>query len=153
MPLRGNRKNEDSAPRILIVDDDPAQRSLLDSFLTSQGFKTVVVPPASAPWKSCARAGGHDDFRRAHARPFRPGNLAPRPPGTRLLPILLVTAYMPMSATPSGHARRRGQLSFQADRSRRVAHSVRQATGLSQRSAQVQRGTSSLPAHIIAAAR
>jgi len=34
----------DAEPRILIVDDDPAQRSLLDSFLGSQGFLTVVVP-------------------------------------------------------------------------------------------------------------
>src|SRR5678816_797974 len=31
--------------RILIVDDDASQRSLLDSFLTSQGFE--VVPVAS----------------------------------------------------------------------------------------------------------
>ncbi len=31
------------APRILIVDDDPGQRSLLDSFLRGQGFDTVVV--------------------------------------------------------------------------------------------------------------
>jgi DNA-binding NtrC family response regulator len=30
-------------PRILIVDDDPGQRSLLDSFLTSQAFKTVTA--------------------------------------------------------------------------------------------------------------
>ena len=30
-------------PRILIVDDDAGQRSLLNSFLTSQGFQTVVV--------------------------------------------------------------------------------------------------------------
>ena len=30
-------------PRILIVDDDPGQRSLLNSFLRSQGFETVVV--------------------------------------------------------------------------------------------------------------
>lgn len=30
-------------PRILIVDDDPGQRSLLDSFLKSQGFETVVA--------------------------------------------------------------------------------------------------------------
>ena len=30
-------------PRILIVDDDAGQRSLLDSFLTGQGFATTVV--------------------------------------------------------------------------------------------------------------
>jgi DNA-binding NtrC family response regulator len=30
-------------PQILIVDDDAGQRSLLNSFLTGQGFKTVVV--------------------------------------------------------------------------------------------------------------
>src|SRR5512135_3314459 len=29
--------------RILIVDDDPGQRSLLDSFLKSQGFLTAVA--------------------------------------------------------------------------------------------------------------
>lgn len=32
-----------STPRILIVDDDPGQRSLLDSFLRSQQFETVVA--------------------------------------------------------------------------------------------------------------
>ena len=32
-----------SVPRILIVDDDAGQRSLLDTFLRSQGFSTVVV--------------------------------------------------------------------------------------------------------------
>ena len=37
------RKNA-KAPRILIVDDDPGQRSLLDSFLRSQGFETVLAP-------------------------------------------------------------------------------------------------------------
>ena len=36
--------NNPVEPRILIVDDDPAQRSLLDSFLAGQGFLTVVVP-------------------------------------------------------------------------------------------------------------
>ena len=30
-------------PRILIVDDDPGQRSLLNSFLRSQGFETAVA--------------------------------------------------------------------------------------------------------------
>ena len=42
MPSESSKN--DAAPRILIVDDDPAQRSLLDSFLASQGFQTVVVP-------------------------------------------------------------------------------------------------------------
>ena len=37
------RKNGANGPRILIVDDDPGQRSLLDSFLRSQGFETVTV--------------------------------------------------------------------------------------------------------------
>ena len=31
------------APRILIVDDDAGQRSLLHSFLKSQGFETIPV--------------------------------------------------------------------------------------------------------------
>ncbi len=31
------------SPRILIVDDDPGQRSLIDSFLQSQGIETAVV--------------------------------------------------------------------------------------------------------------
>ena len=37
------RKNNTKGPRILIVDDDPGQRSLLDSFLRSQGFETIPV--------------------------------------------------------------------------------------------------------------
>src|ERR1700722_5482391 len=36
-------KTQPPTPRILIVDDDPGQRSLLNSFLTSQGLKTTVV--------------------------------------------------------------------------------------------------------------
>ena len=38
-----SRKNNLKGPRILIVDDDPGQRSLLDSFLKSQGFPTLPV--------------------------------------------------------------------------------------------------------------
>jgi DNA-binding NtrC family response regulator len=36
-------KNGLQHPRILVVDDDPGQRSLLNSFLKSQGFETVVA--------------------------------------------------------------------------------------------------------------
>jgi DNA-binding NtrC family response regulator len=42
--MSADTSKTDAEPRILIVDDDPAQRSLLDSFLSSQGFRTVVVP-------------------------------------------------------------------------------------------------------------
>ena len=38
-----NRKNGPKPTSILIVDDDAGQRSLLDSFLKSQGFETVLV--------------------------------------------------------------------------------------------------------------
>src|ERR1700761_4470397 len=41
MPESG--KDALKTPRILIVDDDPGQRSLLNSFLNSQGFETSVV--------------------------------------------------------------------------------------------------------------
>src|SRR3569833_1769622 len=41
MPDPGN--HESPTPRILIVDDDSGQRSLLNSFLKSQEFETVVV--------------------------------------------------------------------------------------------------------------
>jgi DNA-binding NtrC family response regulator len=37
------RKNHAETPRILIVDDDPGQRSLLNSFLRSQGFETALA--------------------------------------------------------------------------------------------------------------
>jgi DNA-binding NtrC family response regulator len=37
-------KNDKSElPRVLIVDDDAGQRSLLDSFLRSQGLQTIVA--------------------------------------------------------------------------------------------------------------
>jgi DNA-binding NtrC family response regulator len=42
--LSAETYKNDAEPRILIVDDDPAQRSLLDSFLGGQGFKTITVP-------------------------------------------------------------------------------------------------------------
>ncbi len=37
------RNTHTSQPRILIVDDDPGQRSLLHSFLEGQGFETVLA--------------------------------------------------------------------------------------------------------------
>jgi DNA-binding NtrC family response regulator len=38
-----NQPQPGKSPRILVVDDDPGQRSLLDSFLQSQGFHTDLA--------------------------------------------------------------------------------------------------------------
>ena len=49
------------ALRILVVDDDPGQRSLLDSFLKSQGFATTLAASSAKggdPW-----AGGRSTYR------------------------------------------------------------------------------------------
>lgn len=43
MPPAKSTADPDTAPSILIVDDDAGQRSLLDSFLRGQGFHTIVV--------------------------------------------------------------------------------------------------------------
>ena len=82
------------APRILIVDDDAGQRSLLHSFLKSQGFETVPVD-------SGARA-----LETLRAQPFSMMISDVRMPGMTgletlrlarkehpVLPVLLVTAY------------------------------------------------------------
>ncbi|HEY2328577.1 MAG TPA: hypothetical protein VGI63_02050 [Verrucomicrobiae bacterium] len=55
-------------PRILIVDDDSGQRRLLDSFLCSQGFDTVlavsgewpveILPPSAALQITAAPTAG-----------------------------------------------------------------------------------------------
>ena len=42
MPPEGAKASR-KLPRVLIVDDDPGQRSLLTSFLGGQGFETITV--------------------------------------------------------------------------------------------------------------
>ncbi len=89
-----NRKNAVKAPRILIVDDDSGQRSLLDSFLRSQGFETVPV------------GSGEQALERLRAEQFSMMISDVRMPGmsgletlrrarkeNAVLPVLLVTAY------------------------------------------------------------
>ncbi|HUR44952.1 MAG TPA: sigma-54 dependent transcriptional regulator [Candidatus Saccharimonadales bacterium] len=39
----GSGRSSSKPPIILVVDDDPSQRSLLQSFLTSQGFEIIAV--------------------------------------------------------------------------------------------------------------
>ncbi len=81
-------------PRILIVDDDAGQRSLLDSFLRSQGFETVPVASGEQALETLRSAeismmisdvrmpgiSGLETLRRARE-------------AHAVLPVLLVTAY------------------------------------------------------------
>lgn len=87
--------NQDSSrARILIVDDDPGQRSLLDSFLSRQGFDTLAVDNGERALDALRKGGiqmmitdvrmpgisGLETLRRARSE-------------HSLLPVLLVTAY------------------------------------------------------------
>jgi DNA-binding NtrC family response regulator len=91
---RFNRALAVKTPRILIVDDDASQRSLLDSFLKTQGFHTVPVDsgeraldvlrsqPVSMMISDVRMPGlsGLETLQRARQE-------------HAVLPILLVTAY------------------------------------------------------------
>ncbi len=83
-----------AGPRLLIVDDDPGQRSLLDSFLRSQGFDTLTVDSGERALDALRTTpvdmmitdvrmpgiSGLDTLRRARQ-------------AHAVLPVLLVTAY------------------------------------------------------------
>ena len=120
------------SPRILIVDDDPGQRSLLDSFLKGQGFDTVPVPsgeralellqnePFSMMISDVRMPGisGLETLRRARQQ-------------HAVLPVLLVTAYAEIRDAVG--AMRDGAVNYLAkpiDLDELLA-TVRQVTGLS----------------------
>src|ERR1041385_3490704 len=86
--------NPGDTPRILIVDDDPGQRSLLTSFLQSQGFETVAVDSGERALKPL-RTGRFDmmisDVRMPGMTGLETLRLARKEHAT--LPVLLVTAF------------------------------------------------------------
>src|SRR2546422_243969 len=91
-PDAGN--NTPKTPRVLIVDDDAGQRSLLDSFLKSQGFDTV--PVASGERALEVLRGG--DFNMMISDVRMPGisgleTLRRARLQHAVLPVLLVTGY------------------------------------------------------------
>src|SRR5713101_9397068 len=86
--------NTPKTPRVLIVDDDAGQRSLLDSFLKSQGFDTVPVASGERALE-VLRSG---DFNMMISDVRMPGisgleTLRRARQQHAVLPILLVTAY------------------------------------------------------------
>jgi DNA-binding NtrC family response regulator len=145
------RKNGPRAPRILIVDDDPGQRSLLDSFLRGQGFDTVPV------------ASGQEALETLRTAPFSMMISDVRMPGLSgletlrrarqehaVLPILLVTAYADIREAVG--AMRDGALNYLAkpiDLDELLA-CVRQATGLAKSAPRKFKAQRQLPPQVVA---
>jgi DNA-binding NtrC family response regulator len=139
------------APRVLIVDDDAGQRSLLDSFLTSQGFETLPVA-----------SGEHAlEILRSEAVEMMISDV--RMPGISgletlrrarkehaALPILLVTAYADIREAVG--AMRDGALNYLAKPIDldELLTSVRQATGLTSERPLKFNEDRLLPAHVVA---
>jgi len=88
------RKPSTDAARILIVDDDPGQRSLLDSFLSGQGFVTALADSGERALEMLA-AGKFammiSDVRMPGLTGLETLRLARKDHAT--LPVLLVTAF------------------------------------------------------------
>ena len=137
-------------PRILIVDDDPGQRSLLDSFLRSQGFQTVLATSGEQALELLRQSefgmmisdvrmpglSGLETLRRARQQ-------------NAVLPVLLVTAFADIREAVG--AMKDGALNYLAkpiDLDELLA-TIRQATGLAGTEAPCTPGTE-LPGHVIA---
>src|SRR5438477_3763609 len=138
-------------PRILIVDDDAGQRSLLDSFLKSQGFNTV--PVASGEQALGVLRGGEFNMMISDVR--MPGisgleTLRRARQEHTVLPVLLVTAYADIREAVG--AMRDGAVNYLAkpiDLDELLA-SVRLATGISRTAPMRFSEGKQLPGHIIA---
>ena len=139
------------SPRVLIVDDDAGQRSLLDSFLKSQGFDTV--PVASGERALEVLRGG--DFNMMISDVRMPGisgleTLRRARLQHAVLPVLLVTAYADIREAVG--AMRDGAVNYLAkpiDLDELLV-SVRQATGISKTAPMRFSEGKQLPGHIIA---
>ncbi len=145
------RKNGGKGPRILIVDDDPGQRSLLNSFLSSQGFDTVTV------------SSGEDALRVLRTEPVSMMISDVRMPGLTgletlrlarqehaVLPVLLVTAYADIREAVG--AMRDGALNYLAkpiDLDELLA-TVQQATGIAKSTPVKFNLDKPLPPHVVA---
>src|SRR5512147_1991920 len=123
--------NHGEAPRILIVDDDPGQRSLLTSFLQGQGFETVTVDSGERALETLR--SGHFDMMISDVRmPGMTGleTLRRARKEHATLPVLLVTAFTDVRDAVA--AMRDGAVNYLAkpiDLDELLAN-VRQATGL-----------------------
>ncbi|MEO8425799.1 MAG: sigma-54 dependent transcriptional regulator [Verrucomicrobiota bacterium] len=150
MPSKASQPSA-RALRILIVDDDASQRSLLDSFLTSQGFE--VVPVASG--EQALEILRNQEFSLMISDVRMPGisgleTLRRARKEHAVLPILLVTAYADIREAVG--AMRDGAVNYLTkpiDLDELLA-SVRQATGLAKDTPLKFNDDKQLPAHVVA---
>ena len=139
------------SPRILIVDDDPGQRSLLDSFLRGQGFEAVLADSGERALELLP-AGKFDMMISDVRMPGLSGLDTLRRVREKFsdLPVLLVTAYADIREAVV--AMRDGALNYLAkpiDLDELLA-TVRQATGMTEATQLRFAETKKIPAHVVA---
>src|SRR5579863_2802287 len=144
-------KNGNKSPRILIVDDDPGQRSLLNSFLKSQRFETVTADSGERALE-LLRGGKFDmmisDVRMPGLSGLETLRRARKEHVT--LPVLLVTAFTDVRDAVA--AMRDGAVNYLAkpiDLDELLA-SVRNAVGISETAAPVGPSDKPLPDFLVA---
>ena len=126
------RNHSAESPRILIVDDDPGQRSLLNSFLRSQGFETALADSGERALEML-RAGKFammiSDVRMPGLSGLETLRRARQEHAT--LPVLLVTAFTDIRDAVA--AMRDGAVNYLAKPIDldELLNSVRQAIGIS----------------------
>lgn len=136
--------------RILVVDDDPGQRSLLDSFLSSQGFEIVTADSGEKALEALRKTSFDlmiSDVRMPGISGLETLRRARREHAS--LPVLLVTAYV--DVRDAVDAIRDGALNYLGkpiDLDELLA-CVHQATGRS-RTVQMKFESKRLPASVIA---
>jgi DNA-binding NtrC family response regulator len=145
------RQPPTTPPRVLIVDDDPGQRSLLDSFLRGQGFEIVLADSGERALELLS-AGKFDMMISDVRMPGLSGLETLRRVRQQFaaLPVLLVTAYADIREAVV--ATRDGALNYLAkpiDLDELLA-TVRQATGIAETTPLRFAAEKKLPAHIIA---
>ncbi len=149
--MRSDVPKATAPPRILIVDDDAGQRSLLDTFLRSQGFQTVTVDSGERAL-GALQAEAIDmmisDVRMPGISGLETLRLARKDHAS--LPILLVTAYT--DVRDAVDAIRDGAVDYLAKPIDldELLRAVRQATGLHQDKPLKFNENQQLPAGIVA---
>ena len=139
------------APRLLIVDDDAGQRSLLDSFLRSQGFTTVLASSGEEAL-TVLRSGSFSMMISDVRMPGLSGleTLRRARQEHAVLPVLLVTAYSDIrDAVVAMRDGAVNYLSKPIDLDE-LLDCVRQATGLAPSAPRVAALDRPLPANVIA---